>query len=224
MNSNSHTETNGNTPDKKLNHVHDPVCGMTVVPDASTAHAEHAGMKYYFCSQGCCDKFVAEPSRYTVGQKAETQPAVVKDNKTIYTCPMHPEVKQPGPGACPKCGMALEPMGVPAAASKTEYTCPMHPEVVQDHPGNCPKCGMTLEPRTVAVEEDDAELRDMTRRFWFSTVLAIPVLFSAMGSEFWPNLFAEFISPRNRQWLEMLLATPVVLWGGWPFFVRGWRS
>ena len=117
MNSNSHTETNGNTPDKKLNHVHDPVCGMTVVPDASTAHAEHAGMKYYFCSQGCCDKFVAEPSRYTVGQKAETQPAVVKDNKTIYTCPMHPEVKQPGPGACPKCGMALEPMGVPAAAS-----------------------------------------------------------------------------------------------------------
>lgn len=224
MDSRSHKEMNDGTPDEKSKDMHDPVCGMTVEPDAGTAHAEHAGMKYYFCSQSCCDKFVAEPSRYVDGRTAEPQPAVVKDKKTIYTCPMHPEVKQPGPGACPKCGMALEPMGVPAGASKTEYTCPMHPEVVQDHPGNCPKCGMTLEPRTVAVEEDDAELRDMTRRFWFSTVLAIPVLFSAMGAEFWPDLFAEFISPRNRQWLEMLLATPVVLWGGWPFFVRGWRS
>ena len=141
-----------------------------------------------------------------------------------YTCPMHPEVQQPGPGACPKCGMALEPMVVPAATSVTEYTCPMHPEVVQDHPGNCPKCGMTLEPRTVAVEEDDAELRDMTRRFWVSTVLSIPVFLSAMGAEFWPALFAEFISPVNRQWFEMVLASPVVLWGGWPFFVRGWNS
>ena len=142
----------------------------------------------------------------------------------IYTCPMHPEIQQEGPGACPKCGMALEPMGMPAAVAKTEYTCPMHPEVVQDHPGACPKCGMALEPRTVTVEEDDAELRDMSRRLWFSTVLAIPVFFSAMGAEFWADTFAEFISPRNRQWLEMLLATPVVLWGGWPFFVRGWRS
>jgi len=118
----------------------------------------------------------------------------------------------------------LEPMGVPAPAAKTEYTCPMHPEVVQDYPGNCPKCGMALEPRTVAAEKDDAELRDMTRHFRASTVLAIPVLFSAMGAEFWPDLFAEIIQPRTRQWLELLLATPVVLWGGWPFFVRGWRS
>ncbi|HUW28637.1 MAG TPA: copper-translocating P-type ATPase [Sulfuriferula sp.] len=143
---------------------------------------------------------------------------------STYTCPMHPEVRQQGPGACPKCGMALEPMDVPAPATKTEYTCPMHPEVVQDHPGNCPKCGMVLEPRTIATEEDDAELRDMTRRFWVSTVLAIPVLFSAMGAEFWPDVFVQFIHPRTRQWLELLLATPVVLWGGWPFFVRGWRS
>ncbi|MHB1093104.1 heavy metal translocating P-type ATPase [Thiobacillus sp.] len=212
------------TPDKKSKIVRDPVCGMTVEPDAGTAHAEHAGMEYYFCSQGCCDKFVADPSRYAGGHTAAPQPTGVKDKNMTYTCPMHPEVKQPGPGACPKCGMALEPMGVPTEVSKTEYTCPMHPEVVQDHPGNCPKCGMALEPRSVALEEDDTELRDMTRRFWFSTALAIPVFVSAMGSEFWPNQFAEFISPRNRQWLEMLLATPVVLWGGWPFFVRGWRS
>ncbi|WP_461582006.1 heavy metal translocating P-type ATPase, partial [Thiobacillus sp.] len=197
---------------------------MTVEPDAGTAHAEHAGKKYYFCSQRCCDKFVAEPSRYAGDQVTAPQPTVVKDKKTIYTCPMHPEVKQPGPGVCPKCGMALEPMGVPAPASKTEYTCPMHPEVVQDHPGNCPKCGMTLEPRTVAAEEDNAELRDMTRRFWVSTALAIPVLFSAMGAEFWPETVAEIVQPRMRQWLELLLATPVVLWGGWPFFVRGWHS
>jgi Cu+-exporting ATPase len=143
---------------------------------------------------------------------------------STYTCPMHPEIRQQEPGTCPKCGMALEPMGMTAPATKTEYTCPMHPEVIQDHPGNCPKCGMTLEPRTVAAEEDDTELRDMTLRFWVSTVLAIPVLFSAMGSEFWPDLFAQFINPHTRQLLEMLLATPVVLWGGWPFFVRGWQS
>lgn len=143
---------------------------------------------------------------------------------STYTCPMHPEIRQQAPGTCPKCGMTLELMGTPAPATKTEYTCPMHPEVVQDHPGNCPKCGMTLEPRTVAAEQDDTELRDMTLRFWVSTALAIPVLFSAMGAELWSDLFAEFISPPTRQLLELLLATPVVLWGGWPFFVRGWQS
>ena len=93
----------------------------------------------------------------------------------IYTCPMHPEIRQQGPGACPKCGMALEPVSGPVAGTRTEYTCPMHPEVVQDHPGNCPKCGMTLEARTVAAQEDTRELDTMTRRFWVSTVLALPV-------------------------------------------------
>ena len=120
--------------------------------------------------------------------------------------------------------MALEPVNPPAPVPKTEYTCPMHPEVVQDHPGVCPKCGMALEPRTVAAEEDNAELRDMSRRFRVSAALAIPVLFSAMGAEIWPEAVGEIIAPRSRQWLELLLATPVVLWGGWPFFVRGWRS
>lgn len=106
----------------------------------------------------------------------------------------------------------------------TLYTCPMHPEVVQDHPGNCPKCGMALEPRVATTEEDNAELNDMTRRFWACVVLVIPIFFSAMGSEIWPEAFNEVISPRTRQWLEMILATPVVLWGGWIFFVRGWQS
>ena len=144
---------------------------------------------------------------------------------TLYTCPMHPEIQQAESGACPKCGMSLEPMVSPSAPSeKTEYVCPMHPEVVQDHPGNCPKCGMALEPRVATTEEDNAELNDMTRRFWACVVLVIPIFFSAMGSEIWPEAFNEVISPRTRQWLEMILATPVVLWGGWIFFVRGWQS
>ncbi len=229
----------------------DPVCGMDVTT-ASAHHAEHAGRRYYFCSANCLQKFKRAPRSYSQGaagrdhvQHHAAEDDVVdkapvmrphamldsstknqrRDAPTLYTCPMHPEVQQAGPGACPKCGMALEPLAPSAPAAQTEYTCPMHPEVVQDHPGNCPKCGMTLEPRTVAAgEEDNAELRDMTRRFWISAVLAIPVFFSAMGAEFWPESFAEIVQPRTRQWLELLLATPVVLWGGWPFFVRGWRS
>jgi Cu+-exporting ATPase len=120
--------------------------------------------------------------------------------------------------------MALEPKTVSLAATKTEYTCPMHPEIVRDEPGNCPKCGMALEPRTVEVEEDTSELDDMTRRFRVSVMLALPVFVAAMGSEFWPDTMAAALPPRYRQWFELLLATPVVWWAGWPFFVRGWQS
>lgn len=205
--------------------VKDPVCGMGVAPAKAAAHAKYDGMDYYFCSQHCHEKFLKKPSGYTSISRPVSRTSEPDVGKTIYTCPMHPEVEQQGPGSCPKCGMALEPKGVPAPTTKTEYTCPMHPEIVQDHPGSCPKCGMALEPRTVAVEEDEnVELRDMSHRFWVSTALAIPVLLSAMGAELWHESFAEFVSPRLRQWLEFLLATPVVLWGGWPFFVRGWQS
>jgi len=217
----------------------DPVCGMSVSEDSPHA-IEHNGRHYRFCSEICLYKFRAAPLKYSQGQvehdhaccggkphghaaAAAVEPETA-DTSARYTCPMHPEVQQQGPGACPKCGMALEPMGVPVASTKTEYTCPMHPEIVQDHPGSCPKCGMALEPRTVAMEEDNAELRDMSRRFWVSAVLAIPMFLSAMAAEFWPEQMAEIIEPKLRQWLEMILATPVVLWGGWPFFVRGWRS
>jgi len=100
----------------------------------------------------------------------------------------------------------------------------MHPEIQQAGPGACPKCGMALEPRTVELEEDTSELDDMTRRFWVSTLLAIPVFFSAMAAEFWPEIMAEIIKPHDRQWLELALATPVVWWGGWTFFVRCWQS
>ena len=115
-------------------------------------------------------------------------------------------------------------MGVPAAATKTEYTCPMHPEVVQDHPGNCPKCGMALEPVTVGGEEKNEELIDMSRRFWVCTVLALPVFFLAMIADMMPAWLPDRLSMQAVQWIEFALATPVVLWGGWPFFVRGWQS
>ena len=217
----------------------DPVCGMSVSEDSKFA-AEHEEQFYYFCSETCLNKFVAAPQQYLQGKvehdhvccgsghhHGHTHTAAsetVFDEPAIYTCPMHPEIEQQSPGSCPKCGMALEPKGIPAIATKIEYTCPMHPEVVQDHPGNCPKCGMALEPRTVEAEEDDSELRDMSRRFWVSAVLAIPVFFSAMGAEFWPEQMAGIIDPKLRQWMEMILATPVVVWGGWIFYVRAVQS
>jgi P-type Cu+ transporter len=143
----------------------------------------------------------------------------------MFTCPMHPDVRQVGPGACPKCGMALERVEPTVVSSKTEWTCPMHPEIVRDAPGNCPICGMALEPRTVSLEEEEnPELIDMTRRFKVSTVLTIPLVYIAMGG-YIPVISPEkFIPMELLKWLELILATPVVLWGGWPFFVRGWKS
>ena len=211
-------------PDTHAHHeeaLKDPVCGMDVTPDAELRH-HHDGTTYLFCSESCLTKFKAGPGDY-VGPAAHTrtaqQPQVVE-----YICPMCPEVSQIGPGACPSCGMVLDPAAPQAPASKTEYVCPMHPEVLKDEPGDCPICGMALEPRTVAVEEDTSELDYMSRRLWVSTLFAIPVFFSAMAAEFWPQTVAEIINPSSRQWLEMILATPVVLWGGWIFFVRCWKS
>lgn len=119
--------------------------------------------------------------------------------------------------------MALESAGAPRPAIKTDYVCPMHPEVIQDHPGNCPKCGMALEPRTIAMEEENPELVNMTRRFWISTILAVPVFLLAMTADLLPSLLPEGLSMHYVQWIEFVLATPVVLWGGWPFFVRAWQ-
>ncbi len=116
----------------------------------------------------------------------------------------------------------VDPVSVASDASL--YTCPMHPEIQQAGPGACPKCGMALEPQTVELEEDTSELDDMTRRFWVSACLAIPVFFSAMAAEFWPEAVAAIVKPHSRQWFELVLATPVVWWGGWVFFVRCWQS
>jgi Cu+-exporting ATPase len=144
-----------------------------------------------------------------------------------YFCPMCPGVESDKPGDCPKCGMALErnPAWVAPTAGKVIYTCPMHPEVQQDHPGNCPKCGMALEPKTVsAVEEENPELTDMTRRFWLGGVLAVPVFLLAMAHMIPPLRHESWVMGDTSPWIQFVLSTPVVLWAGWPFFKRGWRS
>ncbi len=161
------------------------------------------------------------------GHRDGVRPAVSPastDESTIYTCPMHPEIEQQGPGTCPKCGMALEPKGLPVVSTKTQYTCPMHPEIIRDQPGTCPICGMALEPMTVEAEDDSHELNDMMRRFKIGALFAIPVFFSAMAAEFWPEAMAELINPNLRQWIEMVLSAPVVIWCGWIFYERAIQS
>jgi Cu+-exporting ATPase len=167
--------------------VTDPVCGMDVTPgDAAGGSAEHAGTTYWFCHPGCRERFVADPTRYL-------------------------DPPKPGPGSAPGQGPRL-------------YTCPMHPEVRQVGPGSCPKCGMALEPLEVTADEGPShELVDMTRRFWVSVALTVPVLALAMGEMLAPALVAA-LGPTTWLWSQLVLSTPVVLWGGWPFFVRGWQS
>jgi Cu+-exporting ATPase len=149
--------------------------------------------------------------------------------KATYICPMDAEVSQDHPGACPKCGMALEPAVPAAPATRIEYTCPMHPEIVRAEPGSCPICGMALEPRTTAAEDEkNPELVSMTRRFWASIALTIPVVLLGMSSmlpgHFSFQWISHGVSAPADGWIELILATPVVLWGGWPFFERGWAS
>ena len=163
--------------------VTDPVCGMTVDPHQTEHRASHAGKTWYFCSARCRKKFEGAPDTYLQGEDSPTEPA---PPGTIYTCPMHPEIRQEGPGDCPICGMALEPETVIADSGPSE------------------------------------ELKDMTRRFWIGLVLALPVLVLEMGG----HVFGldHLIAPQVSNWIQLLLATPVVVWAGAPFFVRGWRS
>jgi P-type Cu+ transporter len=228
--------------------VKDPVCGMDVDPATAKHRLERDGKTYYFCCAGCLEKFRSDPERYLNPKPASdlvqlgashsgaAHYAPPSDGKSFdqrtYVCPMCPEVRQLGPGPCPSCGMALEPE-IPLPLSKIEYTCPMHPEIIRSEPGSCPICGMALEPRTVtAQQEENPELRDMSRRFWVSLVLTAPLLVIAMGSMLWPHAFMGEAFINNRRvydstwlpWFELILATPVVLWGGWPFFQRGATS
>jgi P-type Cu+ transporter len=208
---------------------------MTVDPARAKASADHQGCTYYFCCPGCAQKFTADPQKYlskshglvTIGAPKSNASSVERASSRAlpetYICPMDPEVRQQGPGACPKCGMALEPETISAPAPRTEWVCPMHPKIVRDQPGACPICGMALEPRTVtAAAPENPELREMTRRFWISLALTVPLLAIAMGHML-PALTHSF--PRwLLTWGELVLATPVVLWGGWPFFERAWTS
>jgi Cu+-exporting ATPase len=232
----------------------DPVCGMNVNPGTAKHVHEHAGTKYYFCCTSCGEKFKTDPGKYLnkpspsssnlvmLGVSAPPKPsssystlAAITHNTITqpaaaapaYVCPMCPEVRESKPGACPSCGMALEP-DVPIISTRTQYTCPMHPQIVRAEPGACPICGMALEPRTVttSAEEENPELRDMTRRFWVGIVLTAPLLAIAMAGMFWPHRFMGALQglPVNLPWLEFLLATPVVLWCGLAFFQRFWTS
>jgi Cu+-exporting ATPase len=164
--------------------VRDPVCSMLVDPHKTTHRHQYAGRTYYFCSAGCLAKFSADPQNYLDPSQAKA-PAAVPEG-TIYTCPMHPEIRQVGPGSCPICGMALEPVLVTAEAGPNE------------------------------------ELIDMTRRFWIGLVLSLPVVVLEMGGHFLG--LNHYIGASASNWLQLAFATPVVLWAGWPFFVRAWQS
>ncbi|MBI3951449.1 MAG: heavy metal translocating P-type ATPase [Acidobacteria bacterium] len=213
--------------------VKDPVCNMDVDPATAAGPHTYNGQDYYFCSPYCLQKFSADPAKYLApplhqvtpgAPRREVQPPRVETG-VEYTCPMDPEVRRPGPGSCPKCGMALEPVTVAAPTARTEYVCPMHPEIVRSEPGSCPICGMALEPRTVTVEEEvNPELVDMTRRFWISLVLSIPVVVLGMSDLLPGQPIQHALSARLITWIQLILGTPVVLWGGWPFFQRGWAS
>jgi P-type Cu+ transporter len=225
----------------------DPVCGMTVNPATARHQLEHEGRNFYFCCGGCLEKFQADPEKFLnapakahgmgrpeaavvslasispTASKSETDRAEEGD-EDYYVCPMCPEVRHVGPGPCPSCGMALEAES-PFPATKVEYTCPMHPEVVRPGPGSCPICGMALEPRTItAQQEENLELQDMSRRFSISLALTAPLLIIAMADMASGMPIQRALPEGWLAWIELMLATPVVLWGGWPFFQRGWRS
>ena len=202
----------------------DPVCGMRVKSDSEHRHT-FQGRDYRFCGAHCLTRFRENPESYLAAKASAAEPSQRAPGGRTYVCPMDPEVRQEAPGACPKCGMALEPETPLAPLTRTEYTCPMHPEVVQDGPGACPKCGMALEPRTVTLEEEEnPELKDMSRRFWVSLVLSIPLVVITMGDLIPGRPLGQLASSSTLRWLELLLGTPVVLWGGWPFFVRFYSS
>ncbi len=217
----------------------DPVCGMLVDPGKARHTFEHDGTTYYFCCGGCRSAFKNDPDAFP-SRAREPQPLspdhhhdlrhpldVKKPSTsgTAYVCPMCPEVRESEPVPCPRCGMALEPEVSVTALTTVEYTCPMHPEVVQDGPGACPVCGMALEPRTVAAgEAPNPELADMTRRFWIGAALALPVFGLAMSEMVLGSRMMEFVSRPVSNWVQLVFATPVVIWAGRPFFVRGWAS
>ena len=208
---------------REASRVKDPVCGMTVEP-GGPHRTVHDGRTYVFCGPGCRAKFESDPARFVSSPEPAGPPGVTPPGE--HTCPMHPEVRRPGPGDCPKCGMALERVLPLVPAPAPEWTCPMHPQIVRNAPGSCPICGMALEPRTPVgtAEEENPELADMTRRLWFGVALTVPLLLMAMGHAIpgWPLLRFEG-SPVLR-WVELALAAPVVVWAGWPFLVRGWAS
>lgn len=210
MESNSGKPTNlvqlGRKPAELVQELHiDPVCKMVVLPETAAASYEHNGTTYYFCMPGCKTKFAADPETYL---SAATEAVIGKAEPPASAGGMDAATSQPS---------------AHADGSSVEYTCPMHPEIVQIGPGSCPKCGMALEPMEISLDDQpDPEFIDMKRRFWISAVLTLPVFVLAMG-EMLPA-FHSLISPKTSIWIQFILATPVVIWGGWPFFERAVAS
>jgi len=214
--------THAHAADPAPTEVLDPVCGMMIDPADAAATHDYKGQTYYFCMTACAEKFKADPEKYLNKGQGQGQEEAVPPG-TIYTCPMDPEVRQDHPGACPVCGMALEP-DLSTAMGRVEWTCPMHPEIVRAEPGSCPICGMALEPRTVGLDEGpNPELVDMTRRFRVSLGLSLPVFVLAMADMLGMRL-APLVDMRVTNWIGLIFATPVVFWAGWPFFERAWAS
>jgi P-type Cu+ transporter len=189
----------------------DVVCGMMVDPAKAAGTSEYEATTYYFCGKGCKAKFDAEPARYLNRGSGGRDPG--SDTRRSD--------RIPSPESRPSSGRpeALE------GRIPVTYTCPMHPQIVRDAPGSCPICGMALEPMTITAEEpENEELRDMTRRFWAGVALTVPTLAIGMADFIPGRPFERVFTPATANWLQLVPATPVVLWGGWPFFVRGWQS
>ena len=177
----------------------DPVCSMTVDPTNAAGQVEYKGETHYFCSKHCVQKFREDPERYLAKTAAPATIQLTRRKEEPQTAATHSD-------------------------EKIEYTCPMHPEVIRDAPGFCPICGMALEPRTATLDEDNSELIDMKRRFWVSVALSLPLLLLSMSEMLPGDPVRHAIGPQFTNWISLVLATPVVLWGGWPFFVRAWFS
>ncbi|HTC93740.1 MAG TPA: heavy metal translocating P-type ATPase [Terriglobales bacterium] len=224
-----------NQTENQTTTVIDPVCGMKVVPEKAKAKTEHNGQSYYFCCAGCAQKFQADPEKYLNPPKPA---GLIQLGMTAAPSAQSPTAGDPAKrdathanttlASASHANVSTSPAAISAAApGKVEYICPMDPEVVSDKPGACPICGMALEPRTLSPDapEDDTELRMMSRRFWISVGLALPLVAVSMAQMFtgpeasWFSAIAPYWN-----WVQLTLATPAVLWCGWPLLERGWRS
>ncbi|HWF66212.1 MAG TPA: HAD-IC family P-type ATPase, partial [Acidobacteriaceae bacterium] len=199
----------------------DPICGMKVIPARAASLLQKNEKTYYFCAKSCAEKFQTPPAN-----EAKSAPVDVplSAGRVEYICPMDPEVHEHAPGPCPICGMALEPAQVSLTTEVVEYTCPMHPQIVLPEPQNCPICGMALEPRVVSVKDANPELEDMTRRFTVAVVLTIPLIVRMVVGMLSGERFDAILTSPFVEWMQLILASMVVLWCGWPFLERGWRS
>src|SRR5690349_19418130 len=201
----------------------DPVCGMNVDPNKAAAKVEHAGKTFYFCAPGCAKRFQQSPESYLHSAKGATPPVgLVGLHNISQSAPAPPGATKTQEAQTEKTHASMDAAGAgypsrtpPRGKTEQRYTCPMHPEIVRNSPGFCPICGMALEPMDVLADlEPDPEYDSMRLRFWLSAALSAPLLMLAMSGD----SLGLRVAPNTLHWIELALATPVVLWGGWPFF------